>query len=443
MESQRLRRLREHPALKGESWEWFKRSLDKRAPSTQEGYLDKFTRFLEWLGWDTEQLFNAHLENIRESRQGDPRATKRIPGKLADFQTYLMEKEGLKSRSVQDVYGSTHLFFLANKLEFEASEERISDEDNEEIPIITREQLAEVFNASGSYKYKAIIMFLKDSGLRIGDVASLKVEDLKTGQYSEDRQFYTFELKTQKTGAYANPVIGPEALEWLAKWNSWRAARAIPTGDKDALFCSTKRVPGYTRKGGVQIKETVLGDFMDESSIGVIFGQFVKKAGLKNTGISAHSCRKYHKTYLEAGGCPTSWINKMQGRKGEGKGGIYTKPDPNQLITMYRKAYGELRLFGREDIDKKTAKLKADMAVALGVSEETIIPWLNALGVGRMSREQFDIEISKAIREAQKPKKDKGEIDIVDEDKLTNHLNHGWEFVGLTPSGRCIIKQSL
>lgn len=404
--------------------------------------MDKFTRFLEWLGWDTEALFKAHLENIRESREGDPRATKRIPGKLADFQTYLMEKEGLKSGSVQDVYRSVSLFFLANKLEFEASEERISDVDTEEIPIITGVQLIDVFNAIGTYKYKAIIMFLKDSGLRVGDVANLKVGDIKTAHYSKDRQFCTFEIKTQKTGIYANPVIGPETLEWLDRWNSWREKKGITTNDEDPLFCSTKRRAEYIRKGGVKIKETKLGGFMDESAISVVFGEYVKKAGLEKTGISAHSCRKYHKTYLEAGGCPTSWINKMQGRKGEGTGGIYTKPEPEQLINMYKKGYSELRLFGKEDIDKKIARSQIETYMTLSQLPEDKKEQIRALfDAGKMTVEQLSKAMFGEISKTQKTKK--GEVMVIDEKDIENHLNHGWEFVGLTPSGRCIIKQIL
>jgi len=34
----------------------------------------------------------------------------------------------------------------------------------------------------------------------------------------------------------------------------------------------------------------------------------------------------------------------MQGRKGEGTGGAYTKPNPEQLIDVYSKAYHALQL---------------------------------------------------------------------------------------------------
>jgi 2-keto-3-deoxy-L-rhamnonate aldolase RhmA len=108
---------------------------------------------------------------------------------------------------------------------------------------------------------------------------------------------------------------------------------------------------------------------------------------------------------------------------------------------MYKKGYGELRLFGKEDTDKKLASVLATTARGLGASEDKIKQIMEMLDVGRMTLEQFQKEISEIISETQKS--DKNKVMVIDEKDIENHLNHGWTFVGLTPSGRCIIKQSL
>ena len=86
---------------------------------------------------------------------------------------------------------------------------------------------------------------------------------------------------------------------------------------------------------------------MDEGTVVEAFRRLVKKANLKplpgETRLPGlHYLRQHHKTTLEYAGVPISWVNKMQGRIGEGTGGTYIKPNPDQLIEMFKKGYPAL-----------------------------------------------------------------------------------------------------
>ena len=89
------------------------------------------------------------------------------------------------------------------------------------------------------------------------------------------------------------------------------------------------------------------GDVMNDASLSISFGRIVRKADLRplpsNTRLPCiHSFRVFHKTTLEKVKIAPSWINKMQGRKGEGTGGVYSKPNPDELIEVYSEAYSML-----------------------------------------------------------------------------------------------------
>lgn len=66
-------------------------------------------------------------------------------------------------------------------------------------------------NAAEILRDKALIMFLKDSGLRQSDAAKLKWGDFK--DYGEG--FWGFQIQTRKKRVKARGFVGPEATEIL------------------------------------------------------------------------------------------------------------------------------------------------------------------------------------------------------------------------------------
>lgn len=339
----RVNDLKKSSRLKGVSWEYYEAWLDKKAPGTQENYLLKFVGFLEYMDTDTEGLYKLYLEMIRDE---DPRKKKRMSMYVFNYQKHLMETKGVKGISTRKVCWAVKGFFKANSLTLEI-EEKIQD-DSEEIPTISKEQIRKVLSATGSYKMKAVILLARDSGLRVGDITKLPIRILREALDNSSIEYYTFEWKQRKTKKFANPVIGPECLQALRTWMNYRVKKLkVSADDGDPLFCVEKTTSEFTTKFGIYVKGIVIGDWISEGSLGTNFSLIMKKADLKplpgGTRLpSIHSLRKYHWTTLQYAGVPTTWVEKMQGRKGVGTGGIYTKPNPEQLIEYYSKAYATL-----------------------------------------------------------------------------------------------------
>lgn len=441
--------------IAGEAGEYFEDWLEGLSRATATQYLYHFKRFLGWLGMDAQELYERHRDNLASS---EPIKKMWLGKRVTGYQKHMRDElgysiEGEASGTVLIVQKAVVGFLKSVGIEDLPGKGRIKVRVDE-IPNIPKGDLRRVFNATGSYKNRAFIHFAKDAGLRTGDITNLPLgirgDGLSTaagmmGELTlleaigdETVEFFTFEWKTQKTSLMANPAIGPEALEALREWMRHRTEKlGLPARDSDPMFCTEKTRKGFTTKKGKEVKGTNAGEYMDESNMSVIFGQLVAKAGLKETGVSIHSLRKYHKTNLEAGGCPTSWANKMQGRKGVGTGGIYTKPNPKQLLGMYAKAYHAIRVLGGgEPTTRDEIALEALRAVAttFGIDPARLV-------IGEVSA-AAEIDLLKgAIEAVQRP----GVLDVIrteqpvqlviEEGDLQKHLDAGWRFKATLNNG--------
>jgi integrase len=323
--------------LVGDSASWFEDYLSGLAPATGSKYRGYFLRFLEYADLTSEQLYDMHREN---SKHEDTRRKKLVPKKVYDFLEHLITKEGMASGTARNAQSAIRGFFKANELDFSTNGKKLKVLVKE-IPNISKPQLRKILDLTGSTRMHAVIYTARDSGLRVSDVCNIKVSDIES-VLSGNVEFYTWKTKQIKTGQNASPVIGPDAINWIKLWWSYRKERGF---ESEYLFTTVRSIKANEfmgRKRG----EVVKGEKVDPGNISQVFRTLRNKAGLKESRVSIHSLRKYHKTSLEYAGVPTSWINKMQGRRGEGSGQIYTQPNPEQLIDIYSKAYHGLSISG-------------------------------------------------------------------------------------------------
>jgi len=166
-----------------------------------------------------------------------------------------------------------------------------------------KEEIVKLVNTAKSRRHRAVILFLKDSGLRLSDVVKLQWADLQ--DFGEG--FYGFKLITQKNKVKGSPFIGPEASDALNQLPRKRA-RIFP---------------------------------IDATYLCAAVSDLIKEAGLEK-GLTAHGLRKYFNTELEAARVPKEYRYAMMGKKTS----VYDENRQRRLFEVYRQNYDNLRIFG-------------------------------------------------------------------------------------------------
>ena len=301
--------------------------------------------------------------------------------------------------------------------------------------ICTKGQLRQLvkFVMPGNYRDLSMIHMMKDAGLRVGDISNIRMGHVRKVIDDPNLEFHQFTITQSKTGEDAHPIIGPEAIETLRQWLKQRTDMGI---DSDYLYVSLQNNADYYL-GGTLVRGSKRGDGITSGNITSMFGKLVKRAKLGGQRISAHSLRKYHSTRTIVGGLTDSMMKTLQGKDLGDSLGPYIDFTEDELMLRYTMAYSELRISER-DSDSKLADTLATIARSNGASDDEIQRIRNALDEGRITFDGYQ----KGIDELIKRHTVESKVTVIEEKELENHLNHGWVFVGCTPSGRCIVKKS-
>lgn len=263
-EAEKLPTLREHPRLVGETWKYMKIELSKRSTNTQYKYLTYLTMYLDENQTDTDKLYNEVKRHLLDDDQ------RKIMLWESEVNEYLNNKmrgigvtKSWKRNTVAFMEKALNAFIAANRLayryKFAADASLIESRDTrhlfltESAPPITHEETKRLIEISGSPRDHSIFMMAKDSGLRISDVADMRICDVKPVLEDNSIQFYTWEAIPHKGSTNgeiypANPVIGRDAIKYLRRWVNYARRKYgafDPLRDDDYLYFKLK-----TREGG-------------------------------------------------------------------------------------------------------------------------------------------------------------------------------------------------
>lgn len=319
--------------------------LSRLSPLVKKRYVATLDDFCKKNGIATlEDLFELKLE---DSKSQDPRDQGRVEGMVIQYANDLV-KSGLNENTAGIAVKALKFFFKSQGLELSIDPEDIPKTESIGRRVALKDEILALWDSPGAEKERnrSILIFLRDSGLRCGDLASFTVGDYRNSfEYkAELGRFKSFDpMTTKKKKISAIVVIGPECVKQINKYLETRPN----ANDVEPLFPDRNLTP------------------LSGEGISELLRRHKRK--LKNSKLlAAHSLRKYHWSSLEAAGVPSNYIRKLQGKKIGGAEGQYSHPeqmpatDPtfgNKLIETYVQNYKALTTFEYPTEAKKISEL--------------------------------------------------------------------------------------
>jgi len=323
--------------------------LVNRSESTRFKYKVYFERFCSWAGKTPDELLEQRKRDLKADDIKEQRNTETLlKGFLADLQG-----KGNSVGTQQVAYAAVRSFF---EMHYQPLRMRRGDYPSGESlgsRAATKDAIKTMLSDSKKMKdfrkIRALIFFLKDTGLRVSDAAKVNYGDISDG-LEKGEGFIPLSLVTQKNKTTAKTFVGPETVQALKEYLDERRK-------------GTRRIdPEVIGKDSPLFRINENGDVkrISRSGLSSILSFHCKRIG--EAKLSAHSFRKYFQTQLEAAGVSPNWIDQMIGHRLINSRDSYSLPSDQQLREAYEKAYPQLRVYQEKvDVEERVLKLEEEL----------------------------------------------------------------------------------
>lgn len=296
-------------------------SLANRTKGTRKQYLHYFNGFINFVKKSPDELREM---KYKENMEAKPWERNRVENMLREY---------LKTLEEKNMTCSTQNLALASIRSFFDAQGMPLFMKREDKPVgcafgskaLTTEEIRQTKNAAEHLRDKALILFLKDSGLRESDAAKLKWKDFK--DYGEG--FWGFQIQTKKKGIKARGFIGSDATELLNVYKRKRleGTQKLPPEkniDENPVFA-------------------LLGDpakAVSSSRMSGTIGTIINLAQIENA--SAHGLRKFWEQNIHVE--HPAYQKQMNGRALDSVERAYYWLETEKLLELYRRNYHNLRI---------------------------------------------------------------------------------------------------
>lgn len=232
---------------------------------TYDSYLGKTRDIIRYYG--EKQLEEVTTEELREF-----------------LLKYLKDERKLSDRSI-NYYNSVIRFIYEVTLDKLINKKQLPMRKKKKIvyKVLTKEELSTFFNVCDNFKFKTIFMLVYGSGLRIGEVANLRVEDID----SKNMRIFVREGKGNKE---RYTILPKQSLEMLREY--WRKYRQ------------------HKRRGRIFLSES--GKAITVGVIREHFRKYRKKAKI-NEKATLHTLRHNFATDLIERGATLIQVKELMG----------------------------------------------------------------------------------------------------------------------------------
>ena len=209
------------------------------AKYTYDSYLGKTKDIMKYFGG--KKLEEVTTEELREF-----------------LLKYLKDERKLSDRSI-NYYNSVIRFIYEVTLDKVLNKKQLPmrKQKKEIYKVLTKEELSTFFNCIDNFKFKTIFMLVYGSGLRIGEVANLRVEDIE----SKKMRIFVREGKGNKE---SYTILPKQSLEMLRTyWSKYRQNKRrgriflSESGKAITVGVIRKHFRKYRRKAKINEKATV------------------------------------------------------------------------------------------------------------------------------------------------------------------------------------------
>lgn len=339
--------------------EEFEKALKNLAVGSQEIYRSYFNEFIEFNG-STPEKFYEWCRSLEADT--DPRSRKQLSNAYADFRTHKIE-QGYNEGTARNYVKAIHKFLEANGLliRIKTNGKKIQHKGQD---IVSREQVKLLLDLSGrNLRLRALLTTLKDSGLGVGEIPKLTIEDFLGARETRDEKGRRFRqwadpIAREKTGELCHVCLGPEAIHSIDNYIGGRKTGTI--------FITSKGQPHKDEEGNITAEAgfTEKGSPLKSRAVSSTIRHLC--AVLKNKGykVSAHSFRKLFETSFEIEG-KLNTAKYIMGKTIPASDEPYLKLGDN-LLKSYMEVYTKHLLLddsGRELEELKKVQEARDMEV--------------------------------------------------------------------------------
>jgi integrase len=313
---------------------YWHQELVTKGDGTKQRYEEYFQDFLEFVGKNPDELIVQRQQDILNP---DRKIQRRIESQFLAFLAKKKE-DGYSVATQQVIFASIRSFFEIHYFPLIMRRGDYPKGDSDGVKRATKEAILKALknkNARNRVTTLPLILFIKDTGLRVSDVRRLNYGDI-ADQLENGATLIQINVITQKTKLLAKTFIGEEAIQALKEY-----MEARKQGSKDARNVEpeiiTKDSSLFKSWQNEKVKRIPRG------SLSSLIRQALLNIGEKR--LSAHSLRKKLQTDLEKAGINSNWIDQILGHQLINSRDAYSLPTDEELKEAYLKAYQFIRVY--------------------------------------------------------------------------------------------------
>ena len=293
---------------------------------TQLEYAYRLRKFCDYAKKNPDQLIAERKEQLGNEDEVEKRKTEELVRDFFNFQSSKSNRLSAKA-----YHGALRSFFKYNYLPLRMETPRARSRKINPVTLEEFKQIDDIANP----RDRALLRFMKDSGLSTKDVVVFNYGDIKK-EFEAGNDFIHVQAVRQKTQVNYDTFIGPNAVEALKIYFQIRKTKGEPFTDNTPLFLSHgRRTAKYER--------------LDSNSIRTIFTRLKQRIGIV---VSPHRIRKLFSSYMALKIRHPAVLKYWMGHSVETSDieGRYVLPPLEEQRKLYIEAYEQIDIRARSSV---------------------------------------------------------------------------------------------